>query len=168
MENTKDFNELQAEINEAAILIDKGVKFSVPKRSILKFFSKQKERTFYIKQPYLGTLDLVSELFLSINLDEQKLQDNPLTASKEIVKTSAQKCAKVVAISVLNSKIMIKLFSGLLASYFLWRIKPSTLIKLAYIINQMNNYGDFINSIRLMSAIRTTAPQNLIEESQAD
>ncbi len=153
----------QAERREANILIEKGVKFKTKKVSFLKYFSKEKERTFVIQQPFLGTLDILSELFLSINFDEKQIEENPLTASKELVSKSAKKCALVIAVAVLNSKWLIILFSKILANYFLWRIKPSDLINIAFIINQVNNYGDFTNSIRLMSVIRMTTP-NLIEK----
>lgn len=154
----------QAERREANVLIDKGVKFTTKKVSFLKYFSKKKDRTFVIQQPFLGTLDILSELFLSIEFDEQSIQDNPLSASKELIQKSAKKCALVVAVAVLNSKLGIKFFSKILANYFLWRIKPSDLINIAFIVNQVNNYGDFTNSIRLMSVIRMTTP-NRIEKA---
>lgn len=167
MEEKDIFDTYQAEQNEANVLIEKGVKFTVKKQSFLKYFSKNKERNFFIEQPFLGTLDIISALFLSINFDEKLLDENFLAASKELVSKSVKTCALVVAVSVLNSKLKIKLFSKILAQYFLWRMRPSDLVKMSIIIHKINNYGDFINSIRLMSAIRTTAPQNLIEENQA-
>jgi len=166
MTNEEQFDALQAEINESRILIEKGVQFKVKKQSLLKYLSKNQERNFIIQQPFLGTLDLISELFLKINFDEELIKANPLSESKLLVSKTAKICSLVVAISVLNNRILIKLFSKILASYFLWRLKPSDLFNIALIINQINNYGDFTNSIRLMSIIRTTAP-NLIEKKQA-
>jgi len=160
------FDTYQAEINEANVLIDNGMKFSIEKQSFLKHFSKSKKRTFVIKQPFLGTLDIISALFLSINFDESMLEENFLSASKEIVAKSVKTCALVVAISVLNSRLKIKFFSKVFSKYLLWRMRPSDLMKMSIIIHKINNYGDFINSIRLMSTIRTTAP-NRIEENQA-
>lgn len=162
------FNTYQAEVNEANVLIEKGMKFTVKKQSFLKYFSKTKDRTFVVEQPFLGTLDIISALFLSINFDEKLLEENFLSSSKEIVSRSVKTCALVVAVAVLNSQFKIKLFSKLLAQYLLWRMRPSDLMKMSIIIHKINNYGDFINSIRLMSTIRTTAPQNRIEENQAD
>lgn len=162
------FNTYQAEVNEANVLIESGMKFSVEKQSFLKYFSKSKQRTFTVKQPFLGTLDIISALFLSINFDEKLLEENFLSSSKEIVSRSVKTCAMVVAVSVLNSQFKIKLFSKILAQYLLWRMRPSDLMKMSIIIHKINNYGDFINSIRLMSTVRTTAPQNRIEKNQAD
>lgn len=166
-EKEKIFNTYEAEVNEANVLIENGVKFTIKKQSFLKYLSKSKQRTFFIEQPFLGTLDIISALFLSINFNEKMLEDDFLASSKQIVAKSVKTCALVVAVSVLNSQFKIKFFSKLFAQYLLWRMRPSDLIKIAIIIHKINNYGDFINSIRLMSAIRTTAP-NRIEESQAD
>ncbi|PLK44407.1 hypothetical protein [Emticicia sp. TH156] len=163
-----NFDPRRAEMHEADVLINRGVQFTVPKRSILRYFSKQKLRTFTIEQPYLGTLDTLSHLFLSIEFNEEMLSENALAEAKRITAESAKKCAMAVAVSVLNSKWKIRLFAGLLANYFLWHIQPSKLIQLTIYINQINNLGDFISSIRLMSATRTTAPHRIETAAPAD
>lgn len=163
-----DFEPHKAEQHEADVLINKGIRFTVPKRSLLRHFSKQKQRTFTIEQPYLGTLDVLSRVFLSIEFEESMLAENALAEAKRITAESARKCALAVAIAVLNSKWKIRLFAPLMANYFLWRIQPSKLIRLAIYINQINNLGDFISSIRLMSATRTTAPRRIETATQAD
>lgn len=152
------FDSLKAEKAEGDVLIDRGVAFTVPKRSILKWFSP-KERSFTIHQPYLGTLDIISRIFLEIEIDENLLQENTLPETRKLIVQSARKCALIVAVSVLNSRWKIKYLSKMLSRYFLWRIQPDKLLKLAIYINQINNLGDFISSIRLMSMIRTTAPR---------
>jgi hypothetical protein len=163
-----DFDPHKAEQHEADVLINRGIQFTVPKRSILRHFSRKKQRTFTIQQPYLGTLDVLSRVFLSIGFDETMLAENALAGAKRITAESARKCALAVAISVLNSKWKIRLFARLMAGYFLWRIQPSKLVQLAIYINQINNLGDFISSIRLMSATRTTAPHRIETTTPAD
>lgn len=163
--NEQIFDALKAEKNEADALIDKGLEFTVPVRSLLRFVTKKKERVFVIHQPYLGTLDIISRLFLEIKIEEEFLKENPLVETKRIAVESARTCAIVVAVAVLNSKWLIRFFSKPLADYFFWRLKPDKLLQLALIINQISNLGDFISSIRLMSAVRTTTPR-LIEEGQ--
>ncbi|WP_337043863.1 hypothetical protein [Emticicia sp. 17c] len=157
----KLFDALRAEQNEADVLINRGISFEVPMRSPLKYFSRTRQRTFVIHQLYLGTLDIISRIFLSLPLDEAAIAADPLREAKRISAESARKCALAIAIAVLNSQWKIKLFSGLLANYFLWRIQPSRLVQVAFYLNQLSNLGDFISSIRLMSAIRTTAPSQV-------
>lgn len=164
-------NTLEMERNELNVLIEKGVQFHVPKLSVLKYLSKKKERTFTIHQPYLGRLDYLSAVFIEMEIDELKLQENPMQEAKQLVKKTAKLCAKAIAIAVLDTRFKIRLFSGFLTNYFYWRITPAKLLQLALLINAMSNYPDFTNSIRLMSGARTTIPakvETLIEEPQKD
>jgi len=170
MEET--FDPKKAELNESQNLIERGVEFTTPKKSILKYFSKQKERKFVIRQPYIGALDLMCYEFLQTEIDEQLLQGDPLSEAKKLTAKSAKRLAAIVAIAVLDSWWKIKLFKGILTTYFLWRITPKKLLDIALIINQMCNFADFINSTRLMSVTRTTIPTpttpNQVEEKQKD
>ncbi|GAB3701449.1 hypothetical protein GCM10027592_29570 [Spirosoma flavus] len=158
MSETKNFDKLRAEKQELDILIDAGVKFSVPEFSLLRIFGK-KTRDFVISEPYLGTMDQMSvyALRLANDFSEEKLKSNPIGESKRLYPNS-RLCAKIIAIAVLNNYWTIKLFSGILARYFLWGIKPRVLAELTMIINTTSNIPDFTNSIRYLSANRTTKP----------
>lgn len=162
MEETLDFDAIKAEQKQIDVLIDSGIKFTVPKRSVFAYFSKSKTRTFEIKQPYLGTLDYLSNEYIKMEFSEERIKLDPLNESKRLSLENAKRCARVVAIAVLNSKLKILLFTRILSHYFLWRITPKKLFELALIINTLANTADFTNSIRWMSVSRTTAP-NLIE-----
>lgn len=162
-----DFNTHEAERFEADLLLDKGVKFDVEKKSFLRHFSKKKNRTFTIKQPYLGTLDHLSALFLEMKINEMDIEADPNGESKRLVNRSSKSCARVVAVAVLNSKWGIRLFTNIYAAYFMWRVTPKKMWQLAVITNQMCNLGDFTNSIRLMSGARTMKPkvESLVEKA---
>ncbi|MCZ2480005.1 hypothetical protein [Aquirufa nivalisilvae] len=162
IDSNSSFDSIQAERQEYDLLLHQGVKFTTPKRSILKYFSKQKDRTWVINQPFLGTLDYLSSIFIQMDFSEERIKENALNESKRLAAINTFRCAKIIAIAILNDKIRIKLFSNILARYFLWRITPSKLFQLALMINTMSNVADFTNSIRLMSVQRTAAPQ-LIE-----
>ena len=148
----------KAESLELDLLLDRGTVFKVTKTSWLSKLSKKKEREFFIKQPYLGTLDILSGLYVSMKVDEGELDKDPMGESKRLVRRSAKTCAMVVAVAVLNSKWKIKLFAKIYANYFMWHVTPQYMWKLAITINNMSNLSDFTNSIRLMSGARTTAP----------
>ncbi|MBA4852079.1 hypothetical protein [Emticicia sp. BO119] len=158
------FDALQAEKNEGDLLIDRGFFFEVPKKSVLKWFSKKKTRRFVIQQPYGGALDMMSRIFLDIEFDENAIKDNPLTETKRL-SMHGKKLAQAIAIAVLEDKWKIKLFSGLLTSYFFWRIKPNNLLTIIIGLTQISNLSDFIACIRLASRIRTTSPR--VQEEQA-
>jgi len=146
-----DTEKILAEKSELDSLIGAGMSFEIGKRK------------FIIREPYLGTLDLLSRLFVDMSFDDEKMKDNPLQESKMLAARVAKDCAKVVAVAVLNGRWRIRLFSRILTGYFYWKAKPSVMLKLALIVNTMCNFGDFTTSIRLMSGVRTTAP-NRIED----
>jgi hypothetical protein len=153
---------MEKEKKELDILIDRGVKFTTTKK-ILRF--GKKEREWVIKQPYLGTLDHISSVSINMKIDESLIQENPLLESKIIALENAKHASKVVAIAVINNYNGIKLFSGLLARYFMWRLTPSKLLQIALLIQSISNFSDFTNSIRLMTASRTTKPrEDLVEQ----
>lgn len=156
------FEDLEKERKAIDTLLEKGLYFDVPRWNL--FNKYRKPRLFKIKQPKLGTLDYLSRLYLSMEIDESKIKEDPLKESRLLAYSHVKTASKVVAIAVLNSLIGIKLFTNILAFYFRWKITPSKLYQLTLIINTLSNTSDFINSIRLMSLVRTTAPKaNRIE-----
>lgn len=160
-----NFDAIEAEKEEQRILLDRGVKFTVARKSIFSKMLLKKERTFIIKQPFLGTLDYLSAEYLKLEYNEEKLQENPLVEVKLAARRSAKICARIAAIAILNDSFRIRFYTRFLAKYLLWRLTPERLDNLSKLILQMSNYQDFISSIRLMSANRTTAP-NLMEKNQ--
>ncbi len=158
---------LNLEREELDLMVDKGVKFTVKKRSILRLIGSP-EREFTIYQPYLGTLDLLSHEFIKIEFDEEKLQADGLSESKRLGSKAAKVLADILAIAVLSDKWKIKLFKKALSSYFFWRVTPSKMLELSMIINIMMNLEGFINSIRLNAIHRTATPPKLIETTQQE
>jgi len=158
---------LNLEREELDLMVDKGVKFTVKKRSILRLIGSP-EREFTIYQPYLGTLDLLSHEFLKIEFDEEKLRTDGLSESKRLGSKAAKVLADILAIAVLSDKWKIKLFKSFLSQYFLWRVTPSKMLELSMIINIMMNLEGFINSIRLNAVNKTASPPKLIETNHQE
>lgn len=147
----------KTETKAVEALLNNGVKFEIDARGLAGIF--RKKHTFLLKQAYLGTLLLLSKYYLKVGFDEQKLTDDPLGASRLEITKSAKTLAKIAAIGMLNSKWKIRLFARPLAKWLLWRLTPQKLYELSMTIVVLNNTGDFMNSIRLMSALRVTAPK---------
>ncbi len=139
-------------------MLQRGIKVSIPERSLLRFIGK-KERHFTVRQSYLGTLYEISRVALKLEYSESKISESAFTESKVLAEKYARNMALICAIAILNSKWGIRLFKGMLARYLLWRLTPQRLAQLSIVVMQMNNISDFINSIRLMSAVRLTAPK---------
>ena len=180
---------LEQEKNELNVLINKGVSFEVAdtefevKRMFFGLIKKRVPmkvmRNFKIEEPTLGTLDRLSSEWIEFAIDEQALQsDDGMKHARTLTNHHAKRCAKVIALAVLGSDYLIpkparhgvvKYVEDTarlkeLIELFTRTIKPSRLYQLYVLINAMCNLGDFTNSIRLMSADRTTMPI-LIEDN---
>ena len=179
---------LELEQSELRLMIQEGVTFDVDvthyrrKPGFWGYFSKREKvtekRVFKIEEPTLNTLDRLSALWLQMEIDETRLQEaDYLNAAKKMANKEAKRLAEVVATAVLGEDYYTAIDKGgyfkrtenkqelkRLTSLFLHTVKPSELFTLAVLITNVSNLGDFINSIRLMSATRTSDPTHLIEQ----
>lgn len=179
---------LEAEQSELRLMIQEGITFDVDvtytrrKPGLFGWFSKREKVTekkvFKIEEPTLATLDRLSAIWLKMQIDEAKLQDGDyLTQAKQLAASEARNLAEVVAVAVLGEDRYTLTEKGgyykrtentkelkRLTSFFFHTVKPSELFTLAVLITNVSNLGDFINSIRLMSAARTSDPTHLIEQ----
>ena len=184
-------NKLSAEKNELNTLIDKGVNFDVERtiyvrqNGFLGYFKKRYAKTetlkFTIKEPTLAVLDLMSAEQIEMTIDEAVMSSElGVQEAKKMAGSYGKKLSRLVAIAVLGNDYIKPKKSGLgvkykyddkkldsLAELFFIHIKPSKLLQLAILVNTMSNLGDFTNSIRLMSANRTTMPIR-VEENNVD
>ncbi|MCM1168787.1 MAG: hypothetical protein NC324_02510 [Bacteroides sp.] len=181
----EDKEKLELERNELRSLIDKGVSFEVKdiqiERRGIRPFRKSKAvevtRKFTINELTLATLDRISAEGIEMAIDEARLKgEKTLAYARGIAVKHARRCARIVAIAVLNeSRLVAKPCRGgtrwvenskeidRLTDLFMRTVNPSMLYRITLLVNSMSNIGDFVNSIRLMQAMRTTMP-NLIEQ----
>lgn len=189
MDNNQKLENLTREQSELRQMINSGVTFDVDvtyrkrKPGLLGFLRKREtikeKKVFRIAEPTLSTLDRLSALWLEMTIDETKLNDTDyLSAAKKLAAKEAKKLAEMVAVAVLGEDYYDVTNKGeyfmrkpnekrlaRLASLFEHTVTPSQLLTLAILITNVSNLGDFINSIRLMSATRTSDPMtNLIEQ----
>lgn len=180
---------LEQEQNELRHMINQGLTFDVEltytrrRPGFFGFFRKRQKitekRVYKIQEPTLATLDRLSALWLQMEIDETRLgDDNYLATARQMANKEAKRLAEVVAVAVLGEDYYdITEHRGAfsykpnedrlqrLAATFFHAVKPSDLFTLAVLITNASNLGDFISSIRLMSATRTSDPMdNLIEQ----
>ena len=189
MQETKKI--LEQEQSELNALINRGVSFEVQDievqyKSYLWGLFKKKilvpiTRNFVIEEPTLGTLDRLSSEWIEMAIDEETIKgEDGMLQARKMTKKHALRCARVIALAVLGSDLLIpKVSKGGFVRYeedtkrleeltrlFARQIKPSELYQLYVLINAMCNLGDFLNSIRLMSADRTTIPIRIEENNE--
>lgn len=182
---------LNQEKSELSVLLNKGIEFEVEDTRFdveKRFFGLMKKRvpvkykrTFKIGELTLGTLDRLSAEWIEFEISEKELAtDDRMKVAKALTYEHSLRCAKIIALAVLDSDYLVPVHSGGFIKYredveklqeltdlFARTIKPSDLFYLVSIINLMSNLGDFTNSIRLMGVARTTAPDRIEENLQA-
>ena len=174
------------ERDELNLLIKRGVHFTISYKvrervkGFRGFFRKKEEKevteTFEIQECTLSVLDRLTEFWLKIRIDEERLQGGgleTLVEAKNIAAENARNAARVVAIAVLGEDYHItEVGAGgrirrynddkeldRLTELFYHTVKPSKLVGLANTVTNMANLGDFIGSMRLWSGAKTTQPK---------
>lgn len=159
-ENEKKLTEKRA----IDVLLNAGMTFTVERRGIMKYLRKSGKK-LTIKPPYLGTLDYITREFLKMDVTFDQLKDVTLAQSMEIASKHTRTMSRIIAMAILNGKWQIKLFTGPLSRWLMWRITPAMLYQLTVIISTLCDTGNFTNSIRLISGTRTTTPRaDLVEQ----
>lgn len=186
-EKLEKLNREQAELRQ---LIGQGVTFDVKikhsrrKPGFWGFFRKreivEETKVYTIQEPTLATLDRLSALWLQMEIDETKLNDEDyLRTAKALANKEAKKLAEVIAVAVMGEDYYTVTFDGTrtqrkerksdlraLTSLFFHTITPSQLLTLAILISNVSNLGDFVNSMRLMCATRTSEAEATRIEQQ--
>ncbi len=124
-------------------------------------------RSLKISPLYLGTIDSMRKLYISIDYDENRLQDNPLIESRRLFEY-IDVMAEISAIATLNTgESLLEPYReelNDLTAFYKSHLTSTSLLKLVNIINVMSNQADFTNSIRLTQITGTTKPKaDLVE-----
>jgi hypothetical protein len=110
-------------------------------------------RNIRINPLYLGTIDSIRKLYLTIDFDENKLQENPIKESKRLFQYTSV-MADIAAIASINTgEIEFDKYNKEFREYrkfYISHLTPDLLLNLVVIINQMCNPAGFTRSIRLI------------------
>lgn len=177
--------EHELEKKEARRIIQNGFDFNC-EYDITKKTWYGKKRTehrierFHIAEPTLGTLDRISEEFVSISDILDFDQSCDINEAKNLVVKYARTACRAIAIAVVGNdwhRLIEKhgiIYASVinkrideLTEVFLHCIKPSELKDIMMYIMATMNLGDFLASIMLMSAQRTTRPNMVEQKTQA-
>lgn len=118
-------------------------------------------RNFFVRPLYLGTIDYLRKLYIQIEFDDAKIEQQPVQESKKLFKY-VPLMAEIAAVAVINDPTAANPNSESvkeLKAFFLEHLTVARLKKLADAISQMMNPGGFTSSIRLITEIGTTKPK---------
>lgn len=118
-------------------------------------------RNLCIKPLYLGTIDYLRKLYIRMEYDEDKIQEQPIQESKKLFKYIPL-MAEIAAVAVVNNASITNPLSKEvkeLKKFFMEHLTVARLKRLADAISQMMNPGGFTSSIRSITEIGTTKPK---------
>lgn len=170
-------NQEKKEIN---VLLNKGFDYIIRTRETKGGFLRKAEKEKIIKlefkEPTLAVLDVVSDKYLQLNITEPKEDDadtsNRLRAVQFTVHDNAAKMAEIIAIFALGENCFN--FDGRryeyddarvtsLADVIYHNVTPTEMLKIISALTALSNLPNFLSSIRLTGASRTTTAASLVE-----
>lgn len=149
----------------ANTILERGVRVKLPSPRLLRMLGKR-EISVTIRQPNMGTLMNVSQLSLESGFSFDGIDSGDLDAAHALISQHAETCTRIVAVIILGSKWRIRLFSGMLSRWLLWKLKPRRLLDIILMIVTLSGVQDFTNSIRLIRSMDVTMPRNLSPKDQ--
>lgn len=153
MQQESEMQEKQQEDGElrrraAEALLERGVVFVAPRRGVLSCWRKKIRLT--VDPPTLGVLYAVAGELAALQVDERRVETDPIEYGFALVRGQAYAMARAVACAVLGARWKIRLFCGGYARYLMWQLTPGELFKLLVTVLSVSGTADFINSIRLI------------------
>lgn len=139
-----EFEKIQAEKEEAKILINEGLVFNAGKRE------------FHIK-PITADVMFRANKY-AVELKMNIVESDNASLFKEVDKNIIP-LFRFIAICVLHDAWKIKLFTKPFARYLMTKLKSQDALKLSMAILQMYDLGNFITSIRIIGQTTITSPK---------
>lgn len=154
---------MHVEQRAAQTILERGVRVEIPAPLLLRFFGKR-NITIVLKQPSLGTLIRMSDLYLSTGIVKSQLDDIELEAVIKLIGKHGKTFSKIIALAYLNGYWSGKLFSGLLTLWVL-KLPPQKISAIISLLFVCSGAEDFMTTIRLVQQMKITEP-SLSPESQ--
>ncbi len=123
-----------------------------------------------IKQPPAATLLKISQVYLQMNIDEEKLKHGQaFRESYQLVSDNIKPACKIIAMAILRKTVRRMILTRIMSWYLLQNITSADMYRLLSIVVVTNNTADFIGSIRLIQTLRMMKPkEDLIESLKED
>jgi len=138
------------------ILTEAAVSDAVTEKPI-KMICAGKE--FLIHPPTLGKMQILSKLYLELDIDEKNLEEEPHLEAMRICEANTDTVSKIMAVAVHNDKndLLDDNKINETAEFFKWNSNPADFGKAILSILTQVNYVNFMNSIRLTKILRQNA-----------
>lgn len=145
------------------ILLDIGVSIPMPAPMLFRIFGKREIRVV-IKRPYWGTLLRISRLWLSMQIDTEKVRKNTNEQDIALLEEHGHTVAQIVALGILRGYYAGRLAPAL-AWLLLWKTPPVFLVEAAFKLITLSRIQDFRNTTIFLSSMLMTRQMGQVEGS---
>lgn len=119
-----------------------------------------KGQRFEIHPPTLGKMQILSKLYLQLEIDEKALKDEPHLEAMRVCESKTDTACEIMAVATLDSKeeLLDDQVVNERADFFKWNCLPQDFGTCLLAILAQVNYENFMTSIRLTKNLRQNAP----------
>lgn len=118
-------------------------------------------RKFKINPPTIGKMQILSKYYLMLDLDEEKLQENPQLEAMRVCRDKSDIVTELMAVATFNDKDDLLNSDKIKerAEYFKWNSKVEEFSIVLLALLTQTQYENFITSIRLTQILRQNKPK---------
>lgn len=118
-------------------------------------------RKFKINPPTIGKMQILSKYYLMLDLDEEKLQENPQLEAMRVCRDKSDIVTELMAVATFNNKDDLLNSDKIKerAEYFKWNSKVEDFSIVLLALLTQTQYENFITSIRLTEILRQNKPK---------
>lgn len=142
--------EFDVQIKAAETLLDRGVKVGgIEAPLFLKIFGKRKVG-IRLRNPCLGGCIAITKELLQMQVDPKRLGAITEQEAMGLMVEHGGRICRVVAISMLRRKFLIRWFTRMLSRWLMWHVKPLVLMKCVHVLWINSGVRDFTTTIRFL------------------
>lgn len=122
-----------------------------------------KGKKFTIAPPTLGKMQLLSKLYLQLDIDENALSEQPHIEAMRVAETKTDIICRIMAIATFNTpkELMDDELVAERAEFFKWNCGTGDFSTCLLTILTQVNYSNFMTSIRLTEMLRQNKPNSM-------
>lgn len=127
---------------------------------ILKRGKNEESRTFTIKPPKMGKLQILSRYLLQLDLNEKALEETPVTEAMRVCNEKTDIACELMAAAVCNRQEELENedYRKELTEFFRWNADAKDFGALVLAVLVQNDYAKFAASVRLTKSFRINRP----------
>lgn len=124
-------------------------------------FSLNKEK-YKIHPPTFGKLQMLSKLYLQLEIDEGALMEEPHLEAMRVCKAKTDVVCEIMSVATFKDKQDLLNDDKIKerAEHFKWNTKPSDFSTILLALLTQTHYENFMSSIRLTGILRQNKPRD--------